>query len=283
MNDIAPVAIAAPMAELHAALAKAQAMFGVPKRTKPVDVKSKEGKHLYTFNYAPLDEVLAAIKDGMAANGLSQGGYLARVDGQTVVRIVIRHESGQQIESDYPVFATKEGGQGFTSGVTYARRNGLCLALGIAPADEDDDGNTNEGQFTQPTGGRTEAFKVPEPRMPRPPNKPVNVPPQQPVYDPETGEVGPHPIPVPLTPEGKANWVAWGQTIVNGLQRSDTKEEGLRWLHLNQITSQTCEADAPKVFARVAANVRVFEERFHSPEPPADFMIADPDDPLRPL
>lgn len=284
MNDTAPRALilqhnTAPMAELHAALAKAQAMFEVPKRTKPVDVKSKEGKHLYTFNYAPLDEVLAAIKDGMATNGLSQGGYLARVDGQTVVRIVIRHESGQQIESDYPVFATKEGGQGFTSGVTYARRNGLCLALGIAPADEDDDGNANEGQFTQPVSqGQGKPFRVPEPRMPAPPVKPLPAPPQSAVYDPETGEVGPHPIPVPMTPEGTPNWIAFGTQLVNQLQRADALAEGEEWVSQCEAALAECERAAPKVHDRIAANIRVMRQRF---DPPADFMTAD--DPLRPL
>lgn len=71
--------------------------------------------------------------------------YLVSKGTQAFIRTIIWHASGEWIASDYPVFPTKDGAQGFASGVTYARRYGLCLVLGLAPED-DDDANVADGK-----------------------------------------------------------------------------------------------------------------------------------------
>lgn len=141
-----------PGGEISDALAAAQGAFETPKRSREVSVRLSSGGS-YSFKYAPLEAIHDAIRPALAQNGLSVQQYLAYRAGEPFIRTIIWHASGEWRGSDYPVFATKEGPQGFASGVTYARRYGLCLALSLAPED-DDDGNAAEGNVAQPTGGR---------------------------------------------------------------------------------------------------------------------------------
>src|SRR5215475_1233275 len=166
-------------AQVCAALAAAQGKFENPKRTKTATVNPRDGGRGYTFAYAPLEEVVNAIKDGLAENGLSRQQYLFRDDAGTYwLRTVLWHASGEWISGDYPVIYSKDSAQGFAGGVTYAKRNGLSLLLGLA-AEDDDDGNVSDGNVATiaPTQPRA-------PRRPKPPAENVMVP-----HDPQTGEV----------------------------------------------------------------------------------------------
>jgi hypothetical protein len=132
-----------PCAQVCSALAAAQAKFKAPKRSKPVTVRTKTGE-TYSFVYAPLEAVFDAVREGLSAAELSVYQHLVRSDG-FYVRSYVVHSSGEWLGGqDYPVFS-KEGAQGFASGVTYARRNSLLLTLGLAAEDADDDGNEAAG------------------------------------------------------------------------------------------------------------------------------------------
>jgi hypothetical protein len=116
---------------------------------------------------------------------------------------------------------------------------------------------------------------APAPRLPANGNgapKPPAPLPQEPappeVHDPETGEVGPHLIPVLQSQLGKADWIGWGGKLVVALQRANTREEGEAWIRACQAALGNCERDAPKVHERVQANIRVMRERL------PDFMAA---------
>lgn len=116
---------------------------------------------------------------------------------------------------------------------------------------------------------------APAPRLPANGNgapKPPAPLPQEPappeVHDPETGEVGPHLIPVLQSSLGKADWIGWGGKLVVALQRANTREEGEAWIRACQAALGNCERDAPKVHERVQANIRVMRERL------PDFMAA---------
>lgn len=154
------VPLASPQcAQVCAALALAQGQFEAPQRTKTATVKGKtaSGKEYeYTYNYAPLEEVIRVTKEPLAKNGLGRQQYLVSKGNQAFLRTIIWHASGEWIASDYPVFPTKDGHQGFAAGVTYARRYGLSLALGLAPED-DDDGNMADSRpaATRPAQRRT--------------------------------------------------------------------------------------------------------------------------------
>lgn len=173
-------------AQICAALAVAQGKFRAPKRSKTATIKPRDGGVGYSFAYAPLEEVIDAVREGLAEASLSRQQYLIHADDGYYVRTIIWHSSGEWIASDYPVIRTKEGAQGFASGVTYARRYGLSLALGLAPEDDDDanvaDGNTIVDTKQKPPQQRKP--KEPAPNvMQQPPQQP-----KEPAPDPKTVE-----------------------------------------------------------------------------------------------
>lgn len=254
--------------QVCAALAIAQGAFKTPRRTKEATVegKTRDGRsYSYKYKYAPLEEIVDSVKEALSTNGLARHQYLVTRAGQPVMRTIIWHASGEWIASDYPIHPTKEGAQGFASGVTYARRYGLSLALGLAPED-DDDGNVADSNLpfeatARPANGNG-AHKPPQAKpLPKEPEP-------QAVYDPETGEVTPHLIPVQQSQLGKADWVGWGGKLVAALSAAKTREEGEAWLRMCKAALGNCERDAPKVHERVQANIQVMRERL------PDFMAA---------
>jgi hypothetical protein len=138
--------------EVFGALCEMQGEMGAPRRTKNAKVKGKTrsgAEYSYEYSYAPLDEIIATIKAPMKGAGLAYRQFLAQRGGQHVMRTIIAHRSGQWMGTDYPIFWDESRGmQGFASGVTYARRYGLMLALGIA-AEDDDDANVADGNVAQ--------------------------------------------------------------------------------------------------------------------------------------
>jgi hypothetical protein len=146
--------------EVCTALAVAQGAFEAPKRTKTATITPREGRG-YSYAYAPLEEVVRVIQKPMADNGLSRQQYLVSKGGNWFVRTIIWHVSGQWISSDYPIFAEAMTQQKFQSGVTYAKRQGLSLALGLAPED-DDDANVADSNVAQVGNGKDAA---PPPRQ----------------------------------------------------------------------------------------------------------------------
>lgn len=173
--------------EVFGALCEMQGDMQAPKRTKEAKVqgKTKAGAtYEYKYSYAPLDEIIGAIKLPMKTAGLAYRQFLAARGGQHVMRTIIAHRSGQWLGTDYPIFWDESRGmQGFASGVTYARRYGLMLALGIA-AEDDDDANVADGRPATVSEKRSGRRTAPEPQsaytdtpeqlppVPPPPNAP---------------------------------------------------------------------------------------------------------------
>lgn len=108
-----------------------------------VAVKDSKNPH-FKNGYASLDCILSTIKPSLKENGLvvmqttqlKEGGII-----ECVTRI--SHASGEWIESECVVPIDKNTPQGYGSTLTYARRYGVALALGIGTMD-DDDGNAAE-------------------------------------------------------------------------------------------------------------------------------------------
>lgn len=128
---------------LWRALCAAQADFTAPKRDK-AGARSK---------YAPLDSVMDAVRPVLNRHGLvlSQPTH---VEGETLyVETRITHAgSGDSVSGVYPAGLITLQHQQLGSGVTYAKRYGLLSLLGVAPEDEDDD-----GEKAGAAGGRREA------------------------------------------------------------------------------------------------------------------------------
>lgn len=133
-----------PRAQVHAALAKAQANITNPPRNREVKVKIKTGGQ-YTFRYSTLDTIIEHIRKPLTDNGL---WFVQRLEsnGEGKYHLVTElvHASGQSIASKTPLLVEGGGNQQFGSALTYMRRYALCALLGIA-ADEDDDANAADG------------------------------------------------------------------------------------------------------------------------------------------
>jgi hypothetical protein len=118
--------------ELCSALSKAQGEIEHAE-------KSSVNPH-FKSRYADLASVIDALKKPLSKNGLSYVQVSAvRENGHWVLTTRLMHSSGQWIEGDVPVIASKADAQGFGSGLTYARRYGLAAICGVAQ--DDDDGN----------------------------------------------------------------------------------------------------------------------------------------------
>ena len=123
------------MKELIDALVKAQSEMthGIATGTNP---------H-YKSEYAPLDEVIKAVKEPLNKNGIFflQKVYLAE-NGQCVETEFHGHGAVVKGGKVY-VVADKRTPQGYGSALTYAKRYSLQTACGL-PTGDDDDGNEAE-------------------------------------------------------------------------------------------------------------------------------------------
>lgn len=124
--------------ELAGALAKAQAeMTHAGKSADNPFFKSK---------YADLSAVISAARPALSKNGLSVVQFTDMDEAGKVFLITqLSHSSGQWMRSWYPVTPVKNDPQGLGSATTYARRYAYGSIVGVAAADEDDDGNAASG------------------------------------------------------------------------------------------------------------------------------------------
>lgn len=139
--------------ELAAALAKAQGAIQ--------NAKKGSANPFFGSKYSDLADIINAIREPLAANGLSYTQRIVTNDNEECgVEMLLMHASGQWILYD-PFFlpVAKVDAQGFGSAATYARRYLLGAAIGVA-SDGDDDANAaakNPGNMRQQT---KEAFEA---------------------------------------------------------------------------------------------------------------------------
>lgn len=142
---------------LFGALAKAQMAFKPIVRSKTVRVQPRNGP-AYTFDYAPLESVIDATREGLAANGLALFQPLGHeVGGELILSTMLAHSSGAYLVTKMSLpqkirafnHETKEWydrdktAQEIGSAVTYMRRYMAQCILGVN-AEEDDDGAQGE-------------------------------------------------------------------------------------------------------------------------------------------
>ena len=126
--------------ELAAALAKAQGDITGAARDKvnPAFQGSK---------YATLDSCWEACREPLSKNGLAVIQLVAEANKTAVaVETLLVHSSGQWISQTVRLPVDRPTAQGVGSAITYARRYGLSAAVGVAPTDDDDDGNAASGK-----------------------------------------------------------------------------------------------------------------------------------------
>lgn len=132
------------MSALAKALVAAQAEFPAIERSRDVTVNTKNGSS-YTFSYAPLDAILAAVRPVLTKHELAVSQLLGNVNGQAALKTVLLHSGGETLEDVCPLPGNGNlSAQEWGSLVTYFRRYALVTVLGIA-TEEDDDGNHASG------------------------------------------------------------------------------------------------------------------------------------------
>lgn len=146
--------------EFYTALAKAQGEFEPVHRNKTVAVQMKSGGS-YTFAYAPLETILAAVLPALNRNGFA---LVQAVEGEAqfaedapprgeYVTTTLYHANGW-LSNKVRIIIKEPGAQAYGSALTFARRYSVTLLLGVC-ADEDDDANAAEGNQATATGRPT--------------------------------------------------------------------------------------------------------------------------------
>jgi len=118
---------------LFTALAKAQGEMEI--------AKTVSANPYFKSKYADLRSVINASRPYLAKNGLSViQRVLTNGNGQIYLYTRLGHTSGQWIESKMPISPPKTDIQSIGSYITYLRRYNYACLVGVAAADEDDDG-----------------------------------------------------------------------------------------------------------------------------------------------
>lgn len=137
-TDETPALTPSPLA---AALCEVQKALPHVHKSKTAIVPTKAGGK-YTYTYADLSAVVAAVHPLLAAQGLAFTACPTLTDdGQRfVLRYTLAHTSGDAVMGEYPLpDPARATAQEVGSAITYARRYTLCAVTGVVP-DEDDDG-----------------------------------------------------------------------------------------------------------------------------------------------
>lgn len=121
--------------ELATALAQAQREMG--SAAKGAD------NPFFKSKYADLAEVVKAIKEPLANNGLSYTQFPITEGESAGVITWLMHDSGEWMKSEYTLPLSKFDAQSVGSCITYARRYALQAIAGI-PAGDDDGNDANK-------------------------------------------------------------------------------------------------------------------------------------------
>lgn len=155
------------VAHLFGALAKAQGEFTAIQRTMTARIKSRrEGGADYSYDYAPLDEVLAVVIPVLSKNGLVLMQFPKTQAHTVLVRTIIAHESGQRLWNDLQVGCTSTDPKDVGGAITYARRYAAMSILGLAPDTDTDAGNPAQVQSKSQVK-RLDAQGAPDPERRR--------------------------------------------------------------------------------------------------------------------
>ena len=151
------------IANVAKALAMAQGQMDVPqkRRTASVRMREEKGGGTYTYQYADLSDIRAAVVPSLAKNGLA----ISQMINADTVRLttLLLHESGEFLGCTYDLPRGLPAQQ-FGSALTYARRYSLCSLLGVVAEDDDDasmaQGYTERNAKNKKTSGPLGPTKV---------------------------------------------------------------------------------------------------------------------------
>src|ERR1035441_4590952 len=190
---------------LFAALADVQAEL--PPVTKGETAQVKSDKANYTYKYADLAAISAAVLPVLGKHGLAFTARPTLLDGHFVLAYSLLHSSGERLDGEYPLSTGASATpQQIGSLITYARRYCLCAVTGVAPAGEDDDAaSANTPQRWESSAG--DAFDRATPTRPANGN----------------GHAKPAEVKVPVVAETDIDWM--GHLVDDLIPAASTREE----------------------------------------------------------
>jgi hypothetical protein len=205
--------------------------------------------------YATLAHIIAQTRPALGKHGLAVS-QLVQVDA--VVTLLL-HSSGQFLASRTPIVSEKPGPQAMGSGITYARRYGLCAILGIA-AEEDDDGESaqrREDPAPQREGRRVrdqqEAHEAGRPAKPAP-----------------RAATAPKPEPLILPTQGQLFWIRCGERAKEYADAGVSRDTIAREV-LSVLGVESTKAIPAKSFDRALELVKRWEPGKASPDAECPF------------
>ena len=122
------------------ALCKALPDIPEIKKEKTARVRSKKGEESsYTYKYADLSDILAAVIPVLAKHGMMLRWPCTPVEGGTKMTCILSHVSGEWVSSTLTLPAYTDD-QSRGSGLSYNKRYLLGTLLPVAATEADDDG-----------------------------------------------------------------------------------------------------------------------------------------------
>ncbi|AFY51356.1 ERF superfamily protein (plasmid) [Nostoc sp. PCC 7524] len=113
--------------QLNAALAKAKAQIPAILANRNVKIPTKTGREI-NFTYAELEEIQPKITPVLSACGLAIAHQMTFVESRYCLVSTLRHESGEQIDSVFPLPGDFNDAKELGIQISYGRRyNTLCL------------------------------------------------------------------------------------------------------------------------------------------------------------
>lgn len=259
------------IAELMGAVAEARLEFGTPRRTKSTTVYPKQGRP-YSFEWAPLAEIYAAVDKPLAKHGVSLWQPVTGPDPDGYFRVTTRLRHGSAYTEAIVKFRDASSMQDLGGRISYMRRYAVNAILALdADGDLDEapiDHGKGEGPNREPPGppqptqaapgkpksgkGKPKPQPKPQPKQepPKtlvdekpaateaPPTRPVNEKPQAPEsgLSDETRSL----ITAQFKRAGFANKVKWGNYVfeVTGKALEECTESDARTLLDNMAERQ---------------------------------------------
>lgn len=143
---------------LYGALVKLRGVLSNPE-------KNSVNPH-YKSKYCKLEDLIAHIRGPLSEHGLTFVQNIVNEEKSVMAQTTIIHADGETLTLDGPaVLIDKFTPQGVGAACTYAKRYGICSALGIE-SDDDDDANAVEDQFKDKDKTKPPAKKAPAKKAP---------------------------------------------------------------------------------------------------------------------
>lgn len=119
-------------------------------------IKKSDNNPYFNRKYASLDSIQNHIKGHLVSSDLVVTQAVININDLPYVHTKVWHvESGEYVDSMFPVVVAKQNAQEYGSAVSYAKRYSLTGLLNLIIQDEDDDGNVATGKSATATAGFT--------------------------------------------------------------------------------------------------------------------------------